>query len=90
MKAKLYVRAARHQRYRRGYRVDTSLTHNPDPLTVGVGYAEESVHTVHFVLNVHIPDELLRPAALPQVDVIIDADLTTVVAPVVEQLEPVQ
>jgi hypothetical protein len=89
VKAKLYVRAARHRRFRDSYRIETSMTYNPEPLTVGTPGSyegQESVHTAFFALQIDVPEELLKPSAIPLVSVEIDANGATTVTPSVEQV----
>lgn len=87
MKVKLYVRVARHHRLRRGIKVETSQTYKGQPLTVGSGFAEQAIYTAHFVLNLDIPEEMLRPGALPEINVTVDPAQATGLVPVVEQEE---
>lgn len=88
MKTKIYVRVARSPRFRRGHKIDAAMTYNPQPLTVGTGYSETAIHTAFFALTMEVPDELLRPADLPTVDLgLLAVDRATTVTPVVEQAE---
>lgn len=89
MKSRIYVRVAKHHRFRRGQRVETSMTYNPNALTVGGStYDETPVHTVFFALDFDTPDELLKPASVPTVDIgPIDVELATTVTPEVEVVE---
>ena len=82
VRATLYVRMARSSRFRRGYKVEASMTFNPDPLTVG--YPEEKLYTAHLALKLAVPDEALRPGALPEIEIPIDPALLVATPPPVE------
>lgn len=69
MKFKVYLRFARTPRAREGFKVDASPNANPNPLAMGQGAYAEALHTVRFALVLDIPDELLRPAAWPVIEV---------------------
>jgi hypothetical protein len=70
-----YVRVARKQGNYHGspYVVDANTTPNPRSLTKGAGsFREQQLHTLHFALDLNIPDELLSPAKWPVIEVHVD------------------
>lgn len=89
MKAKVYMRIARNTSpYRRtAFKVDAAFKPNPRPLTNGSGHSEEQLHTLHFALELDVPDELLSPAKWPVIEVALDPTLTERVPVTVEPVE---
>jgi hypothetical protein len=69
MQLKVYMRIARTPRARDGFKVDASTSPNPRALTMGQGQWSEALHTVRFALTLDIPNELLRPADWPVIEV---------------------
>lgn len=87
MKATIYVRAARHRRFRRGHKIEASMIYNPDPLTVGTPGSydgEHKLHTAHFALQLNIPDEMMQPGALPHLEVTIEPEDVLIQTPPAE------
>lgn len=80
----LYVRAAKHPRFKEGQRIEASMRPNQKPLTIGQGYAEQAVHTAFFKLDIKVPVEMLRPDSIPTFEVEIDPEDVTTITPTVE------
>jgi hypothetical protein len=77
MKAKVYLRVAENPSRRTPFKVAASATPTPQPLRHGSGYNERDLHTLSFALVLDIPDELLKPADWPTVEVQITPNDTT-------------
>ena len=63
----LYVRAARHRRFKQGQRIEASMRPNYEPLVVGTPGSyegEEAVHTAFFKLDLKVPWEMLQPESM--------------------------
>jgi hypothetical protein len=87
VKVVLYVRVAHSNRFRLGYKAVAATSYNPDPITVGRpgGFeGEEKLHTAHFCLRIDVPDELLKPASIPTIEIELDPALVTTVTPAIE------
>lgn len=84
MKARIYVRAARRPNWARGGRYKIAADHNRNdrPLTQG----EETLRTLHFAVDVEIPDVLFEDPAMPVVKIEIQADGAFRDEPVVVQV----
>lgn len=67
MKAKIYMRLARSPRARDGWKVEA--TTSPNPRAIVMGSDSEPLHTIHFALELTIPDHLLKPAQWPVVEI---------------------
>jgi hypothetical protein len=81
----LYVRAAKHPRFKGGGRIEASMSHNPDPLVIARGtYGETSVHTAFFKLQIKVPEEALRVQDIPMFEVEIPPEALTVISPSIE------
>jgi hypothetical protein len=85
-----YVRLARKSGDWRGksYVVDAAAEPNPRPLTQGSIPYQRQLHTIHFALDINVPDELLKPADWPTVTVNLeDAEQIPIeVEPVAEEV----
>lgn len=75
MRTKVFMRLARNPTGRTTFKVAASASPNPAPLTVG-SYPERQLHTLHFALVLDVPDELLRPADWPVLELALDPLLT--------------
>jgi hypothetical protein len=65
-----YVRVARKLRWKDSpFMVEASTTPNPRPLTQGTGRTVVQLHTLHFALELRLPEEILDPAKWPTVTV---------------------
>jgi hypothetical protein len=85
MKAKVYMRLARDGNpwAKTRIKVDASTSPKATPLTGAQG----QLHTLHFALELDVPDELLSPAKWPVVEVSLGE--TPVQVPIeVEAVEP--
>jgi len=71
MKTRLYVRLARSRSSRTGWRVDAAMKPNPNPLTEG---GMKSLHTLHFALDLEMPQDIFDPRAWPSVQIRLDRD----------------
>ena len=88
MKARVYVRIARTQRARDGWKVDASMNPTPRPLVMGNNaFGQEDLHTLAFALNLDIPDELLKPATWPTIEVSLPLEAAQRV-PIEVEVEP--
>lgn len=88
MKTKVYMRLAKNTPSGRSrYKVDASPNPNPRPLTIGFGRSERELHTLHFALELDIPEELLSPAKWPVVEIQLSPDLVQQVPIAVEPAE---
>ena len=87
MKQRLYVRVAKRPRgsYVRGstYKVDGSPSHNPRPLEQG----GKLLKTLHFAVDLQLPEELFNDPAMPVVTVAIEPGEGYAVEPTVVQVE---
>lgn len=86
MKVKVYLRLARTMRARDGWKVEANTSPNPRPLTMGQGQWAEPLHTLHFALLLTIPEQLLRPAQWPVVEIELP---DSVIEQIPEEIEPV-
>jgi hypothetical protein len=74
MKARIYVRVAKRPPYGRGgpYKIDASHLHDQRPLEVG----GKPLRTLHFAVEVQVPDELFKDPMIPVVSIEIQGDGT--------------
>jgi hypothetical protein len=72
---KVFVRLARTPRARDGFKVEASTNPNPQPLKIGSYGSETALHTLRFALVVDVPDEMLKPAGWPVIEVALPEDL---------------
>ena len=87
MKVTLYVRVARSNRFRLGYKALAATSYNPDPIVVGTPGSyegEAKLHTAHFCLRIDVPEAVLKPSAIPTVEIELDAEQMTTVTPPIE------
>jgi hypothetical protein len=87
VKTKVYMRVARKTSpwQRTPFKVDASTGPNPRPL---VGSGDEPLHTLHFAIELDIPDELLSPAKWPVIEVVLGPDLVEQVPIEIEAVQP--
>lgn len=72
MKVRAYVRVAKNTRgARTPYKVDASPTAKAHPLAQGAGVYERPLHTVHFALDIELPDGIFDPKEWPVVEVVV-------------------
>lgn len=87
MKERIYVRVARRPGYSvvKGsrYKIDAGTSHNPRPLEQG----SYLLKTLHFALDVELPDKLFDDPAMPVVTVQIEPGDGYAVEPTVVQVE---
>jgi hypothetical protein len=90
VKTKVYMRVARKTSpwQRTPFKVDASTSPNPRSLTTGSGHTEQQLHTLHFALELDIPDELLSPAKWPVIEVALGPDLVEQVPIEIEAVQP--
>jgi hypothetical protein len=72
MKARIYIRVGRAKRWHNGKRDKVAASHRLDnsPLVIG----DEVLRTLHFAVDVEIPEDLLRDPAMPVVKVQVEPD----------------
>jgi len=87
MKTKVYMRVARNTSpwRRTPFKVDASVNPNPRALQGSDG---EQLHTLHFALELDIPEELLTPAKWPVVQLALEETLVERVPLEVEATAP--
>lgn len=87
MRERLYVRVAKRPRgsYVKGssYKIDAGASHNPRPLEQG----GTLLKTLHFALDVELPDELFRDPAMPVIKVEIQPGDGYAIEPTATQVE---
>lgn len=84
MKARVYVRVAKRPNYNTGerYKVDAGHKHDQRPLTQG----DVVLKTLHFAVDVTVPDELFKDPMIPVVEIQVEPDGTFRDEPVVVQV----
>jgi hypothetical protein len=84
MKARIYVRVAKRPNWMRGsnYKVAANHTRDDRPLEQG----GQTLRTLHFAVDVEVPDHLFKDPAMPVVEVQVEADGTFRQDPVVVQV----
>jgi hypothetical protein len=80
----VHGRAALHDRWRSGKRIELATAPNQKPLTVGSGHGEKEVYTLAFKLKIKLPASALSPAGQPTFNVTIPEDALTGMAPEAE------
>jgi hypothetical protein len=86
MKARIFVRVARRPRFVGGatgrWKVDASHKHDQRPLEQG----GQVLKTLHFGVDVVVPDQLFNDPMIPVVEIQVQADGTFLDEPVVVQV----
>lgn len=87
MKERLFVRVAKRPNYRSfngsRYKIDAGASHNPRPLEQGATLLK----TIHFAIDVELPDNLFNDPAMPVVKLKIEPDMGFAIEPQVVQVE---
>src|SRR4051812_3077664 len=84
MKARVYVRMAKRPNWATGKPYKIAASHNRDdkPLMQG----DATLRTLHFAVDVEVPDELFRDPAMPVVEIKVEPDGTFRQDPIVVQV----
>lgn len=85
MKARLFLRVAKrpHWHGNSNYKVDASAARKDAPLTVG----DKTLRTLHFAVDIEIPDEAFAEPAMPVIGVRLDETGGFALEPLVEQVD---
>jgi hypothetical protein len=87
MKERLYVRVAKRPNFRSvngsRFKIDAGPSHNPRPLEQG----ETLLKTLHFAIDVEMPDELFKDPAMPVVKLQVEPGQGYLVEPTLVQAE---
>lgn len=79
MKAKVYLRVAKHPHGRNAsFKVHASTKADARPLTAGSGFSERALPTIAFAVVVNIPDEAFKAAEQVLAEIDVPADLLAV------------
>jgi hypothetical protein len=87
VKVKLYVRAAKSNKWRRGYKVAVDMAYDGAPLETADG---TPIYTAQFALTLEIPEEMLKPGALPEVTAAVTSDGAAAVLPMFSQTQLIE
>lgn len=84
MRERLHVRIAERAIWRGSskFKVEASQIHNPRPIEI----AGRPAKTVHFAIDLEIPDSILKDPAMPVVKLTIDPGQGYAIEPTVEQV----
>ena len=90
MKERIYVRVARRPNWsmHRGsrYKIDAGPTHNPRPLMVGSERSRKLLKTIHFAIDIEIPDKIFDDPAMPVVKMTLESGKGYAVEPNIAQV----
>jgi hypothetical protein len=84
MKARIFIRAGRATRWHNGKRDKVAASHRRDDRPLQIG--DEVLRTLHFAVDVEIPDALFKDPAMPVVEVQVEPDGTFRQDPVLVQV----
>lgn len=84
MKARIFVRVAKRPNWIRGERYKVAANHVRDDRPLEQG--GQTLRTLHFAVDVEVPDELFKDPAMPVVEVQVEPDGTFRHDPVVVQV----
>lgn len=84
MKARIFVRVAKRSNFVAGERFKIAASHNRNDMPLYQG--DKTLRTLHFAVDVEIPDEMFKEPSMPVVKVQVESDGTFRHDPVVVQV----